>query len=458
MANHPIQSSGPISLRDIELEFNQPDGSTVSLTDAKNGVYGAINLAAIPNPVTGNNSVTGQPKDGLHVSDWYGYNHNFVQPMNFGTGFDLTMSSLVIQPDGKIIVGGSCNTYNGSSAGSIARLNPDGSKDTAFTTAGGVGFDGSVVTLALQSDNKIMAGGFFGNYNSVARRKAIRLNTDGSADTAHYTNMGSAFNLEVDQLAIQSDGKTVCVGNFTQFNSTPFRNGLIRLNTDGSEDAAFKTNIGNGVSPGALTGGIVYSVIIQQFDQKILIGGGFTTFKGSFTRNKIIRLNPDGTEDSAFYANLGSAFNGTVNALAWQSDGRILVGGAFTTLNGVTRNNLVRLNGDGTVDTAFYTNLGSAFNGNVENITIQNSDGKILVGGSFTTFNGVTRSYLIRLNPDGTLDTTFSTNLGTGFNNNVICMAVQTSGRIIVVGAFTAVNGVTRNKICQLDTNGTPLA
>ena len=94
------------------------------------------------------------------------------------------------------------------------------------------------------------------------------------------------------------------------------------------------------------------------------------------------------------------------------------MGGSFSVLNGITRNCLVRLNNDGTEDTSFYTNLGTGFNqvaNSIYRISIQ-SDGKILVGGEFTTLNGITRNRLVRLNNDGTVDTSFYTNLGTGFN------------------------------------------
>jgi hypothetical protein len=91
-----------------------------------------------------------------------------------------------------------------------------------------------------------------------------------------------------------------------------------------------------------------------------------------------------------------------------------VVGGQFTSFNGNTRNYLVRLNSDGTEDTSFYTNLGTGFNDVVAGVIIQ-SDGKIIILGEFTLFNGNTRYEIIRLNSDGTEDTSFYTNLGTGF-------------------------------------------
>jgi uncharacterized membrane protein len=129
-------------------------------------------------------------------------------------------------------------------------------------------------------------------------------------------------------------------------------------------------------------------------------------------------LNSDGTEDTAFYTNLltfgfGTGLNGTVRAIALQSDGKIVVGGQFVSFNGVTRRYLVRLNSDGTEDTAFYTNLGTAFNGSVLATALQ-SDGKIVVGGALDTFNGNLRGRSVRLNSDGTDSSTFINNIDEG--------------------------------------------
>jgi uncharacterized delta-60 repeat protein len=177
------------------------------------------------------------------------------------------------------------------------------------------------------------------------------------------------------------------------------------------------------------------------------VGGDFTTYKG-VTENKIIRLNADGTKDTSFTA--GTGFDNAVLAIATQADGKILVGGSFNTYNSVTENSIIRLNADGSKDTSF--NTGTGFDSTVFAITTQ-SDGKILVGGNFTTYNGVTENRIIRLNTDGSKDTTFS--IGTGFDNLVRAIELQNDGKIVVGGFFTTYNGVTENRIITLNTNGT---
>src|SRR5262249_15217166 len=134
-------------------------------------------------------------------------------------------------------------------------------------------------------------------------------------------------------------------------------------------------------------------------------------------RAEQIDVEPPGSPDNTF--DIGAGFNGDVHALALQSDGSILVGGDFSAAEGVARNRIARLNSDGELDIKFSSGTGGA-NGSVRALTVQ-SDGGILVGGMFTTFNGVNQSYLARLNYNGALDSSF--NLGTGPDAPVYAVA-----------------------------------
>ncbi len=211
-------------------------------------------------------------------------------------------------------------------------------------------------------------------------------------------------------------------------------------------DASFTANIGTGFNN-------TVAQVVRQSDGKFVVGGNFTSFNG-VTRNRLARLNADGTPDTAFNANLGTGFDANVVGVTVQPDGKILVGGNFTNFNGVALNRLVRLNSDGTRDTAFSTALGSGFGPNVARTVVQ-PDGKILVAGLFSTFNGVAVNRLVRLNSDGTRDTAFSTALGAGFNNAITPLLVQPDGKILAGGAFTAVNGTTTGALARLNASGT---
>jgi uncharacterized delta-60 repeat protein len=133
---------------------------------------------------------------------------------------------------------------------------------------------------------------------------------------------------------------------------------------------------------------------------KILVGGFFTDYNGT-AATRIIRLNADGTVDGTFV--YGTGFNSTVQAITVQSDGKIFVGGGFTDYNGTTATRIIRLNPNGSIDGTFV--YGTGFNNFIYSIEIQ-SDGKILVGGDFTTYQGDTYNRIIRLNPDGSTNTT----------------------------------------------------
>jgi uncharacterized delta-60 repeat protein len=131
------------------------------------------------------------------------------------------------------------------------------------------------------------------------------------------------------------------------------------------------------------------------------------------------------------------------------SDGKILVGGYFTTFNGTGRNRIARLNSDGTLDTGF--DPGTGFDNGVVTLTTQ-SDGKVLAGGYFSTFNGTSRVRIARLNTDGSLDTSFDP--GTGANNYVNALFAYPDGKIVLVGKFTAYNGSAAYGIVGLLANG----
>ena len=366
---------------------------------------------------------------------------------NTGTGALSTVYAIAVQSDGKILISGSFTSWNGTNVGRIVRLNSDGTRDTAFTTNTGTGANGSAGLIAIQSDGKILVGGSFSSWNGTSVGYIVRLNSDGTLDTTFTTNIGTGANSSVQAIAIQSDGKILVSGLFTTWKGTTVGR-IVRLNSDGTRDTTFTTKNGTGAN------NAVNAMIIQS-DGKILVGGSFPRWNGTLV-NRIVRLDSDGTRDTAFTANTGTGANSNVgsNSIAIQSDGKILLGGDLTTWNGTTVNRIVRLNSDGTRDTAFTTNTGTGAGNTVYQITVQ-PDGKILVGGSFTTWNGTTVNRIVRLNSDGTRDTTFTTNNGTGASSTVSSIAVQSDGKIIIGGFFTSWNGTTVGRIVRLNSDGT---
>ncbi len=355
----------------------------------------------------------------------------------FNPGPNNGVSSLAVQADGKILVGGWFTTMGGQSCNCVGRLNADGTLDSGFNAGPFEGNVTSVNGLAVQVDGKIVVGGWFTTLGGQARNNIARLNADGTLD--------SAFNLGADcgvyPLAAQAEGKILVGGCFTTLGGQS-RNYLGRLNSDGTLDTGFNPGANNDV----------YSLAVQA-DGEILVGGSFTMLDGQ-TRNYIGRLNADGSLDRSFnpgaVANLG-AFPG-VTALVVQADGKILVGGSFTTLGGQPCNCLGRLNADGTLDTGFNPGpVGGGPYGGVRCLALQ-ADGKILVGGGFTNLCGQPCNYLGRLNADGTLDSGFNPGPGpVSYGGSVQSLAVQSDGKILVGGDFTTLGGQSRNCIGRLN-------
>jgi uncharacterized delta-60 repeat protein len=238
-----------------------------------------------------------------------------------------------------------------------------------------------------------------------------------------------SVNDTVQSLAVQPDGKILIGGYFTAVGAVN-RNRIARINADGTLDSSFNPNANSGV----------VSLAVQN-DGKTLIAGQFDTV-GGVVRNRIARLNADGTLDNSFNPNV----NSIILCMAVQADGKILIGGSFTTVAGVTRNRIARLNSDGSLDSSFNPNVDS----DIYSLAIQ-PDGKILLGGFFSTVGGVSRNRIARLNADGTLDNSFNPDA----NGSVYSFAVQADGKIIVGGFFTTLGGVTRNRIARLNTDGT---
>ncbi|HEX3228065.1 MAG TPA: delta-60 repeat domain-containing protein, partial [Pyrinomonadaceae bacterium] len=205
-------------------------------------------------------------------------------------------------------------------------------------------------------------------------------------------------------------------------------------------------------NPGAGASGSTATVlaVAVQTDGKIVVGGTFSQAAGQ-ARGNIARFNPDGSLDPTFLSS-GVGANGDVSALFVQPDGKIVICGDFTTVNGSARNRIARLNSDGTLDFTFLaTGSGANF---VVNAAALQSDGKIVIGGRFTTINGTTRNHIARINSDGTLDASFLA-AGSGINGDVFSLALQTDGKTLIGGFFTSVNGTARNGIARLNSDGT---
>jgi uncharacterized delta-60 repeat protein len=375
-------------------------------------------------------------------------------------GADGRVNDVALDANGKILIAGNFNSYNGTTRVRVARLNPDGSLDNSFTApapsyevktiiplANGqifigaeqvynrinpdgtfdatlaqpkLGATGSVRDILVQPDGKIIISGVFDSVNGVARGSLARLNTDGTVDTSFVPFFSSSF-FAINALAMQSTGK-ILVG---------IGNTIYRLNTDGSRDLSFV----QGVQMGYTADIYIYP------DDKILANGYF-------------KLLPDGARDNSFNP---PTINGSIFSAVIQPDGKIVVGGDFTNVASTQRGNIARWNTDGSLDTTFNTVIGA--NAPVHDIDLQ-PDGKIIAVGRFSFMqNNPTKSYIARLNTDGTLDTSFGSTIGVYSTPSVLpglyTVKIQPDGKILIGGALSSVNGVPRNNYARLNPNGT---
>ncbi|MGB3071481.1 MAG: IPTL-CTERM sorting domain-containing protein [Ottowia sp.] len=327
----------------------------------------------------------------------------------FKVATDEFVKAIAIQTDGKILIGGQFHYVTPAGGATttswgIARLNADGTVDAGFTPApaGTVKSNHNVRGIAVQSDGKIVIGGYFTLIDGVARNRIARLNADGTLDTTF--NVGTGSNGNIEDVKLQSDGKILISGSFTNIQGTDIR-GVARLNTDGSLDTTFVPNGGaTGVANGAWDGSFpVYQLAVQN-DGKILYASGTHTYAGKY-HWRMARLNTDGTPD----ANFNSFVNWWASSIALQNVGgeqKIVVGGDFgvagqrnVDTNAVEgtdaqRIRVARFNADGTLDTTFDTsNSANSWLWSV----LPNDDGTVYIGGKFTSVAGMARRGIARL-------------------------------------------------------------
>ena len=346
-----------------------------------------------------------------------------------GSGADLEVYSLARQPDGKILVGGLFNNFNGVNHSSIIRLNANGTTDNSFQT--GSGISEAVYAIAVLPGGKILLAGHFSTYNNQTVNGIVRLNMNGSIDNSF--NPGTGFGGEVLCLIVQASGKVVVGGAFTTYNGQPFAN-IVRINTDGTADTSFRAGTG-----------FNYPVrsMIQDPNGQIVVGGDFSTYNG-VNRLFATRLNPDGTLDPSF--NPGTGTNGGINSMVLQPDGKIVVGGGMTQCNNAPCAGVERLNTDGSRDTTFSLPYVAVGGGIINCVSLQ-ADGKILVSGEFSTYR---QDALVRIYSNGSIDTIMQSHFPFTSLVRAYTHLLQPDGKLILGGHFDTYQGQTHNNILRL--------
>ncbi len=283
-------------------------------------------IRAIGKQSTGKYVVVGQfsTVDGNNASNICRLNADgsFDASFSIGSGFDSNVLGCQILADDSIICFGSFINYNGTTCARLCKLDSDGVLDAAFAAnIQVINFDDVVFALTVLSNGKMYVGGNFTN-------RIMLLNADGTHDTSF--DVGSGFNNRVSAIKVQSDNKVLVGGWFSELNGSPCNVGIVRLNTDGSVDTSFDSD-GTGFLD---TSNIVQTICIQS-DGKILVGGWFNQYNGQ-QQGRIIRFNSNGTKDTSFV--IGTGFDQRVQDIKVLSNGEILCAGFMRSYDNQTLN------------------------------------------------------------------------------------------------------------------------
>jgi uncharacterized delta-60 repeat protein len=357
--------------------------------------------------------------------------------------FNGSVTLIRVQNDGKLLLAGSFLSINGKDINNIVRLNKDGTIDNSFKYGIDMTlFNMGIYDIMLQGDKLIVVvkSTVTSNQNTI-----YRLNTDGSVDNTFLTGIPGGNSLNMDVL---SNGKIIIVGGITSYNGIANK-GIVCLNADGTIDNNFNNGTGFDIKP--------YQTLALPTG-KMLVAGSFTTFNGVSVPN-LVRLNSDGSLDRTFTSNIS---NNTINKLFYDKlTNKIYV----NYYNTATFGNFVRLNLDGSVDNTFAAGSLSPNSGNskaIASVAFQ-QDGKIIVQGSYSAYNGISfNNNLLRLNSNGTIDNTFVTGKGFGNSNTpaslytgALAISILDDKSILIAGGFVTFDGAPVKYFLKLNENFT---
>ena len=347
------------------------------------------------------------------------------------------VNKVIVQPDGKILVGGGFDNYAGSGKNNLVRLNSNGTVDATFNP-GGSGPNFLVSDMDLMPDGRILIAGNFHEYNGIQNHFVARLFANGAVDTG-FNMAPNSINGAVNAVALHRNNTVLAAGDFflCYGNSQPY---ITRFDSTGVVDTTFL--VGTGFNSN------VYGLLVLP-DDRILVGGSFGTYQGQ-PSGSIALLLPNGLLDTSMDNDPGIHGSvSTVRALARQADGKILVGGYFTHHNNVPHPGIARLDLSGTYDPTFNSPFYPY--ARVDAVAVL-SDGHIIAGGEFTDGmydpNVPGPARLVRLNADGSRDNTYD--LGTGLGNTpgdtyyVRSLAIQQNDKVLVGGRFGSVSTETQ--------------
>ena len=421
--------------------------------------------------------------------------------MVFGTGFSGHRKDLIISFNGrsakilsvtdtsaKVVVPPMASTGNISaqvgqeySFGPFFRVNGLMEVDQSFPSIRGA--NGTIEDILALPDDKYLIVGAFTNYDNA--------NIDGGVNRVALINHDGTLNRNfaygkklngkvtgspstVNAAAVLPDGKLIVAGGFGSYDGYSYINSIARLYPNGQLDTmTVDRPSGDTLEVSALKGGVLGTVtdVQLQDDGKMILTGFFRYYVqmnynltaaggrdslhlDSTMVNYIVRLNPDGSLDKTYNFDVANdrgktSVNGAINKSILLPDGKLIIAGAFTKYNGQDANRIARLNPDGSLDPSFHSGTGA--DQVIYDIDLQ-PDGKYVIGGAFNQYDGKAMPHVARLNADGSLDPAFT--LADGPNGSVIQTGVLPDGKVIVSGYFIEFDEVIRNGFAILNPDG----
>ena len=355
-----------------------------------------------------------------------------------GTGANNTVRTILLQGT-NLLVGGSFGQFSGTSVPDFCRLGSTGTLDGTFTPSAPAG---NVYALAQQGvTNDILIGGSFNQVGGTTRQGFARLTAAGALDTTMSFTLHSAF-YNISAAVPLANGQVLVAGAFSFVRGSQVPSNIARFNSDGSLDATYNSG-GSGANNSILAAA-------QLPDGRTVIAGSFGTYNGnSANANHVAILTAAGAVDTTFTA---PAINNPVYAVAVLPGEQILIGGNFTTVGGSSYPGVAVLNTNGTVASSFNPGTGVTGSSSAVYAAALQANGSILLGGSFTTYNGSAAANLVRVTPTGGIDSTFTP--GSGPNSTVYAVDVMANGQIVIGGFFGTYNGTSRSGVARLSSTG----
>jgi uncharacterized delta-60 repeat protein len=257
-----------------------------------------------------------------NISTWYRIS-NYPLMNSLPSLLNGAVTAIAVDPSGSLYIGGAFTTYSGVSVGRLAKITSGGTLDTTFNTNIGTGLNDAPYVIRIDSSGSIYVAGAFTTYSGLTNNRIIKLNSNGTKDTSFDNTTG--FNSIVLDMQFDSVGKLYVVGNFTTYKAVA-ANYIIKLNTNGTKDTSFDNATG--------FNGSTYTIAVDPSDS-IYVGGNFTSYK-SGTNLYLIKITSGGTKDATFVNTSGGMNNLVYNIIYKSSTNSIIVGGLFTTWNGVS--------------------------------------------------------------------------------------------------------------------------